>query len=153
MTAAYTYRLARDDDQARLFRLYRSVMKSHIELIWGWDEQWQEHDFSEHFEPNWITVVLSRNEPVGYAQVEPRSNVLYLRMFLLDPEHQNKGVGTGVLKRIISAASEEHLGVMLQVFKINKPARRFYEHRGFRVVGETSTSLVMELDASRASRS
>jgi hypothetical protein len=26
-----------------------------IEQIWGWDSQWQENDFSEHFNPEQVS--------------------------------------------------------------------------------------------------
>ena len=58
MATAYSYRSARSDEQAQIFHLYRAVMRNHIERIWGWDEQWQETDFAEHFIPEQITVVL-----------------------------------------------------------------------------------------------
>lgn len=147
MKAEYSLRPASVDDKAQLFDLYRSVMGGYIEQIWGWDSQWQEKDFSEHFDPEGVTVVLCEKQAIGYMQVENHSGVLYIRMLLLAPEHQKKGLGANLVKRIIAAASEQKLGVKLQVFKINAPAKRFYERHGFKVVGETTTSLEMAIDA------
>ena len=70
--------------------------------------------------------------------MENRSRELYVRMLLLAQEHQNKGIGANVLKRVIAGASEQHLGVTLQVFAINAPAKHFYEHHGFKVIGENA---------------
>lgn len=147
MTDPYSYRKARSDERAQIFQLYRTVMRSYIEQIWGWDEQWQENDFREHFEPDQITVALVGGKLVGYAQAEPQSEALYIRMLLLAAEYRRQGIGARLLQVVLSAASEQHLGVKLQVFKINESAKRFYECHGFRVVGETSTSLEMEFDA------
>lgn len=147
MEVEYSFRPATPEDQALLFELYRAVMGGYIEQIWGWDSQWQKDDFSEHFDPDQITVVLRESQPIGYVQVEKHSYVLYIRMLLLAPEHQKKGLGANLLKWIISSASKQHLGVKLQVFKINAPARRFYERHGFKVVGETPASLEMAFDA------
>ena len=147
MEAEYSFRPANLGDQAQLFELYRSVMGGYVEQIWGWDSRWQENDFSEHFDPEQVTVVVSEEQAVGYAQVENRGRELYVRMLLLAPEHQNKGIGANVLKRVIAGASEQHLGVTLQVFKINARAKHFYEHHGFRVIGETPTSFEMAFDA------
>ncbi|MBK5970465.1 MULTISPECIES: GNAT family N-acetyltransferase [Thiorhodovibrio] len=147
MEAEYSFRSANPEDQAQLFELYRSVMGGYIEQIWGWDSQWQKNDFSEHFDPEQVTVVLREDQAIGYVQVEKHSDELYIRMLLLAPEHQKKGLGANVLKRVISAASKQHLGVKLQVFKINAPAKRFYERHGFTVVGETQASLKMAFDA------
>jgi ribosomal protein S18 acetylase RimI-like enzyme len=147
MTDPYSYRKARSDERAQIFQLYRTVMRSYIEEIWGWDEQWQENDFREHFEPDQITVALVGGKLVGYAQAEPQSEAFYIRMLLLATEYRRQGIGARLLQVVLSAASEQHLGVKLQVFKINESAKRFYECHGFRVVGETSTSLEMEFDA------
>ncbi|MCF1183494.1 GNAT family N-acetyltransferase [Marichromatium gracile] len=143
----YSFRPANPEDQAQLFELYQAVMVGYIEKIWGWDSRWQKDDFSEHFDPEQITVVLRESQPIGYVQVERHSDELYIRMLLIAPEHQKKGLGANILKRIISSASKQHLGVKLQVFKINAPARRFYERHGFTVVGETPASLEMAFDA------
>jgi ribosomal protein S18 acetylase RimI-like enzyme len=147
MEVEYSFRPANPEDQAQLFELYRSVMGDYIEQIWGWDSQWQKDDFSEHFYPDQITVVLRESQAIGYVQVEKHSYELYIRMLLLAPEHRKKGLGANVLKRVISAASKQHLRVKLQVFKINAPARHFYERHGFTVVGETPASLEMAFDA------
>ena len=92
LAAAYSYRKARSEERAQIFQLYRAVIKNYIEQIWGWDEQWQENDFAEHFEPNQITVASVGEKLIGYAQVEHQSEVLYIRMLLLAPEYQRKGV-------------------------------------------------------------
>jgi ribosomal protein S18 acetylase RimI-like enzyme len=145
--AEYSFRRAIPEEQAQLFELYRSVMGTYIEQIWGWDSQWQENDFSEHFDPERVTVVLHEEQVVGYVQVESHSGEHYVRMLLLAPEHRKKGLGANLLKRVIAEASEENRGVKVQAFKINVPAQRFYERYGFKVVGETPTSLEMALDA------
>jgi ribosomal protein S18 acetylase RimI-like enzyme len=100
----------------------------------------------EHFEPDQITVALVGEKLVGYIQVEPQGEALYIRMLLLAAEYRRQGIGALILELVLSAASEQHLGVKLQVFKINESAKRFYERHGFRVVGETSTSLEMKFD-------
>ncbi len=146
MADPYSYRNARSDERAQIFQLYRTVMRSYIEQIWGWDEQWQEREFAEHFEPDQITVALVGEKIVGYVQVEPQSEALYIRMLLLAAEYRRQGIGALILGLVLSAASEQHLGVKLQVFKINESAKRFYERHWFRVVGETSTSLEMKFD-------
>jgi len=68
-------------------------------------------------------------------------------MLLLAPEHQRKGIGARLLGRVLNVATASSRGVQLQVFRINETAKQFYEHHGFRVVSETSTSLVMALNA------
>lgn len=142
----YSYREARESEQLELFQLYRQVMKEYIEQIWGWDQQWQEKDFAKHFDPRNITVASTEVELVGYAQIEQQKETLFIRMLLLAPKHQRKGVGAQLLGKILQSAAAQSLEVRIQVFKINKGAKRFYEHQGFQVTGETPESLVMEFN-------
>ena len=147
MTVVYSYRKAEENERADLYQLYRRVMKGYIEQIWEWDQQWQESEFSRHFEPKNITVVSTGGKLIGYADVESKKEELYIRMLVIAPEHRRKGIGTRLLRQILGSAASRSLGVKLQVFKANRTAKRFYENHGFRVTGETPTSLVMEYDA------
>jgi ribosomal protein S18 acetylase RimI-like enzyme len=117
--------------------------------IWGWDQGWQRSDFNKHFEPENITVVLAGNELVGYCQVEDQGQELFVRMLLLLPEYQERGIGTRLINAVIESAKAQSKNVSLQVFKVNKRARRFYERRGFRVTGTTARYATMKWDSSQ----
>lgn len=147
MDDVYAFRSAVASDHSALFELYRSVMGDYIDRIWGWDSQWQQDDFSTHFDPDLVTVVVSAGQVVGYMHVEPGERELYIRMLLLAPEHQRKGLGTRLLQQVIAGAFAQGVGVKLQVFRINRLAKRFYERHGFDVIRETPVSFEMWLDA------
>jgi ribosomal protein S18 acetylase RimI-like enzyme len=82
----------------------------------------------------------SENEK-GYGYVSP--NIPELSIALL-PEYQNKGLGTRMIKTVISMAQERFPGLSLSVVE-SSPARRLYERLGFRKVGRVMDSLVMLL--------
>ena len=84
-------------------------------------------------------------EFVGYSHVENGDNQLFVRMIVVHPHHQRKGVGTTLLESVIASANEQSKRVRLEVFKINNEAKKFYERHGFNVEGETSSSYVMGL--------
>jgi GNAT superfamily N-acetyltransferase len=86
---------------------------------------------------------LAGNKLVGYCHVEDRGSALFIRMLLVLPEFQGKGIGTRLISAVIESARARSKGVSLQVFKVNKPARRFYAHHGFRVAGATPGSITM----------
>jgi GNAT superfamily N-acetyltransferase len=50
----------------------------------------------------------------------------------VDGRFQSNGIGTEVMKRLISEATAFNLAVRLNVVRIN-PVRRLYERLGFRV--------------------
>lgn len=118
-------------------------MRGYISEIWGWDEQWQESDFSAHFDPIGITLVHKEHELVGYSHVENRGGQLFIRMLVVHPHHQRVGVGSKLLESVIASGKEQSKGIGLEVFKINAEAKKFYEKFGFNVEGETTSSYVM----------
>lgn len=130
-------------DEAILFDLYCQVMKDYIAEIWGWDKEWQEKDFIKHFNPENITVVKQDNKAVGYSQIEEKGNQLYIRMLLLLPNFQRKGIGSQLINTVIEKSRAQSKDISLQVFNINEQAKKFYEHHGFQVYGETPTSFIM----------
>ncbi len=141
----YSYRKAERTERETIFKLYRLVMRSYVSDIWGWDEQWQENDFSAHFDPRGITLVHKEHELVGYSHVENRDGQLFLRMIVVHPHHQRKGIGRKLLESVITSGKEQSRRIGLEVFKINNAAKKFYERHGFNVEGETSSSYVMGL--------
>ena len=120
-------------------------MRGYISEIWGWDEQWQENDFSTHFDLQGITLVCKEHELVGYSQVENRGGQLFIRMIVVHPHHQRKGIGSKLLESVIASGMEQSKSIGLEVFKINDEAKKFYEWYGFNVEGETTSSFVMGL--------
>lgn len=118
-------------------------MQDYISEIWGWDEQWQRDDFSVHFDPQEIMLVLKGNDLVGYSHTENQDNQFFIRMVVVHPHHQRNRIGTKLLAMVIAAADKKSMNVGLEVFKINEVAKAFYEKHGFNVKGETSSSLIM----------
>ena len=84
---------------------------------------------------------------VGYSQVEKKNNQYVLRMMLVHPCHQRKGIGKKLLGLFVSSGDEQSKNLGLEVFKINHEAKKFYEKHGFTVEDETPDSYVMQLNA------
>ena len=139
----FTYRKAEEADREAIYQLYCLVMRGLIAEIWGWDERWQENDFSAHFDAKGITLAHHEQELVGYSQAEVRGVRLFIRMIVVHPHHQRKGIGRKLLESAIAAANEQSQSIELEVFKINIAAMRFYKRFGFIVVGENTSSYVM----------
>ena len=120
-------------------------MHDYISKIWGWDDQWQENDFSSHFDPEGITLVHKEQKLVGYSHVENRGVQIFIRMIVVHPNHQRKGIGSKLLESVIAEGKEQSKVIGLEVFKLNHEAKKFYERYGFNVEDETSSSYVMGL--------
>ena len=143
ITVIYAYQKAEETDSEAIYQLYCLVMRDFISEIWGWDERWQGNDFSTHFDPQGITLVHQKHELVGYSHVENRDGKIFIRMIVVHPRHQRKGIGSKLLESVIASGVEQSKSVGLEVFKINGGAKKFYERFGFNVEGENPTSYVM----------
>ena len=139
----YVYRKAEEADREAIYQLYRLVMRSFIYDIWGWDEQWQQADFSTHFDPRGVTLAFQEYQLAGYSHVENQGSQLFVRMIVVHPHHQRKGIGRKLLELVIASAGEQSKSIGLEVFKINGVARAFYERHGFDMADETPTSHIM----------
>ncbi len=88
----------------------------------------------------WLRL-WSGNEK-GYGYVSP---VIPEFSIALLPEYRNKGLGTRMIKTVISMAPECYPGLSLSVVE-SSPARLLYERLGFRKVGQVLDSHVMLLE-------
>lgn len=141
----YSYRKAGRAEGDAIFKLYCLVMRRSVSQIWVWDERWQKNDFFTHFDPEGITLVCRGRELIGYSQVENRDQLLFLRMIVVHPHHQRKGIGARLLGSVINSGREQSRKIGLEVFKINDEAKKFYEGYGFSVEGDTAHSYIMGL--------
>ena len=65
--------------------------------------------------------------------------------FYVAAEYQNQGIGTQILRDLISEARRKSKSVSLGVLK-NNPARRLYERTGFKVMGENEYKYFMRCE-------
>lgn len=137
-------RPATSSDFDFLFDLHRAAMRDYIATTWGWDENWQREYFQQHFTPEAYQIITVGEQDVGVVAVRRHENELFLSNIEILPEHQNKGIGTAVISRVVQEARQNGWAMTLQVLKVN-PARRLYERLGFVVEDETATHYTMRL--------
>jgi len=140
----YLYRNANNSDKEEVFKLYRTVMTGYISKIWGWDELWQKDDFSTHYKPKKIVLAFNNEKLVAYSQVEEKNDHYFIRMLIVIPSYQNKGIGSHLLTSLKNKSKKQSKYIRLEVFKTNITAKAFYEKQGFKIVGEIEHSHIME---------
>jgi ribosomal protein S18 acetylase RimI-like enzyme len=98
-------------------------------------------DLFERHEDVWLAEEDGR--PLGFLAIRrSRQNGWeVLEKLYVDPEAQNRGVGTALLEQAKALRPE---GFVLWVFQKNEGARRFYERHGFRLVKLTDGAENME---------
>jgi ribosomal protein S18 acetylase RimI-like enzyme len=126
-------RPARVDEQDALARLFQRARE-------GWEYVPRVPDEAlptiagelfERHEEVWLAEEARR--PLGFLAIRRsrRHDWEVLEKLYVDPEAQNRGVGTALLEQ---AKALRPGGLVLWVFQQNTGARRFYERHGFRVV-------------------
>ncbi|MFA4946316.1 MAG: GNAT family N-acetyltransferase [Candidatus Micrarchaeia archaeon] len=76
---------------------------------------------------------IEDGKPVGSVILRGSGNEYKLDLLAVDKKHQNKGIGTKLMNKVIETAKK--LGAQ-RIFLITRHARGFYEAAGFRKIGE-----------------
>ena len=132
--------------------LYFATMRWAVERIFGWDEAHQKESFDGWFKPNEVSIITADGADVGWIQQRQDHDSIFLGSIYVTPGMQGKGIGTRVVRTLLSLAGERSQAVTLAVMKIN-PAFRLYERLGFRITGEDDYKLYMRADAEPSDRS
>ena len=83
-------------------------------------------------------------EPCGYTRVEFWATRTEVHELVLLPDHQNRGIGTAILRQTIARANELGVPICLQVLRENRAAV-LYERLGFEEHGQTATHRLMRM--------
>lgn len=138
-------RQAKPEDSEFVFRVKKAALGEYIRLTWGWDEEFQRDFHMKGYDPTTTQIISYLGTEVGWLEIDRGNDDIRLTGIYILPEYQSRGVGSSVIKDIISEATEEQLRVTLQVLKVNPRAQALYKRLGFVVTGETDTHNLMEL--------
>ncbi len=137
-------RVATLEDLEFLYGLLKVSLGPYVEQVYGpWKEEEQRAKFFEFTEPASHQVVERAGERIGCLKVQKFSSEFKLNRVFLLPAFQNLGIGTQLIRRVVSEAHSAGLPVRLRVFRVN-PAWGLYERLGFVVTGGTDTHVHME---------
>lgn len=131
-----------------MFEVHRSVFRSHIEQLWGWNEVWQRENFASEFASAATSILEEDGRIAGYIQIRDERDRIYVQNIAISEEFQGRGIGTRLLKGLQSNAAIRKVPLQLSVSRTNTPAQRLYERLGFQHVGETHTPDEMSWTAS-----
>jgi ribosomal protein S18 acetylase RimI-like enzyme len=140
-------RPATEGDHTFLFDLHIATMRELIEQTWGWDEPWQRENFTHRLQSCRVGIIEVAGRRVGAVWVEDGQDSLFLADLQVLPEFQRQGIGTAVVRELITEVGEKHIPIELAVLTINADARRLYERLGFKVVGEEEPLIYMRLES------
>lgn len=136
--ATYSLRKMTVQDYEWVYRLKKNAFKKYVVANWGsWDSAIQRDyfkNFVEKYKDN-IFIIGVDNVDVGFYAGNVVGNGNYhIGTIVIDQEHQNKGLGTAVLRDIVRKNKDRNIEV--KYFK-NNPVGNLYERLGFVDHGES----------------
>jgi GNAT superfamily N-acetyltransferase len=142
MTGTIELKTATAEHYAFALELYLATMRPYTAELMVWDEQKQIASFAQRWKREDVRIIVLDGRDAGWMQaIETPSEIVLQQLFVV-PERQGAGLGTRVLKDLLSRWEPTGKPIMLTVLK-NNPARRLYERLGFSVVGEVGVKFEM----------
>ncbi len=136
----YRLRPATADDRAWLEGLRRSVYQElFVATFGGWDEARHARHCAECWALGGISLVELDGERVGMIQLLEQPDGIEIGEIQLRPSHQNRGIGSQLLRDAIARAHEQRRSVLLSLGLKNERAHRLYRQLGFRDISQSDT--------------
>ena len=146
-------RPTRAGDEEFLYGVYASTRQEELAQT-GWGEALietflrQQFDaqssyYREHYQDTSFDVILADGRPIGRLYVARWPEEIRIVDIALLPENRGAGVGTALLRDLISESEASAKPLSIHVERFN-PALRLYERLGFREVEDKGVYLLMQ---------
>ena len=120
-------------------------MRRYVEQTWGsFNEELNRKNVAEMIGARACEIIEFEGADIGLLSVQRHPHHIQLSQIFILPSHQNRGVGTSILRELAREARQAGKPVKLRLLAVN-PARRLYEREGFRVASTTPERVYMEL--------
>jgi len=141
---ALVLRRATEADAELAYHVTERAMRDYVTATFGsWLEAEVRKNTSADACAGRSQVIELDSVPVGILNVERLPTHIQLHQLFILPEYQRQGVGTHLLRGILSDAATAGLPVRLRVLRCN-PAKALYERHGFSVTSESPERFYME---------
>ncbi len=137
----FNLRKATDQDLDLTYKIKKNALQEYLEMLWGWNEKAQENFHRKHYQKEHFQVIELQNEPIGYLEIEPFQEHIFLANLMILQKFQGKGIGKNIMHDLIKNNSK----IVLEVLKVNQRAIQFYEGLGFWIVEDLEVSFRMKL--------
>jgi ribosomal protein S18 acetylase RimI-like enzyme len=139
-------RAASDIDSEFCYQLHKAAMGAYVAAIWGWDEQTQRDFHARAFNPDRWQIITDGGADIGMIDVEYRPSEIYLARIEILPEHQGRGIGSGLIRALMAEASQHGQALALDVLTVNERAHALYQRLGLAEVarhGDNNIKIAM----------
>jgi ribosomal protein S18 acetylase RimI-like enzyme len=141
------------EDREFLYSLYASTRAPEMELV-PWDAAQKEAflrsqfhlqttHYRQHYPDAAFLIVQDGDTPIGRFYVDRTLDPIHVLDIAIVPQRRGEGVGSALLRDLLSEAAEAKKNVALYV-EIFNPAQRLYQRLGFRKVKEEGVYCLLE---------
>ena len=139
----YVTRAVREDDLAFMRKLHEASMRPHVERQFGnWDKEFQAKMFDEAVPKPDHEIIEVDGKAVGLLHVLQDQSMVILDQLWLLPSHQNLGIGSDLIRKLVSKSEAQAIPIRLSVL-IQNPAVSLYKRLGFEVISQSETHFTM----------
>jgi ribosomal protein S18 acetylase RimI-like enzyme len=139
-------RAVSDADSEFCYQLHKAAMGAYVTAIWGWDEQTQRDFHARAFNPDRWQIITDDGVDIGMIDVEYRPGEIYLARIEICPDHQGRGIGTGLITALMAEAGQKGRAFALDVLTVNERAHALYQRLGLAEVarhGDNNVKIAM----------
>lgn len=153
MRPPITLRPVTPEDESFLYRVYAGTREDELAPL-EWDDAQkdsflrmqfnaQHRFYREQFPSADFDIIQTVDQPIGRLYVDRREDEIRIIDIALLPEHRDSGIGSALLKDLLTEASAAGKPVRIHVERFN-PALRLYDRLGFIQVGDNDVYYLME---------
>lgn len=103
----------------------------------------QDHYYHEQFPACEFSVIEVDGEAIGRLYLDRRDDEFRIVDIALLPQYRRRGIGSNLLREILTEAHARGLPVRIHV-EFDNPALQLYERFGFRILGQVGIYHFME---------
>ncbi len=139
----YHFRQASEADRMLLWDIQRTCIGPYVNKTFKTTIEYQREYFDRQCIPEKYLIIEIEKKPAGFFCSEVREDHVYLANIALLPDYQSQGIGSRIIRSLMSIARRRCLPIRLKVLKSN-PAIQLYRRLGFKCYDETETHYWMQ---------
>lgn len=153
------FRSILESDMPILFQIYASTRRHEMDMVvdWSHDQKTkflqqqflaQHQYYQQQFADANFDLICVGEKGIGRLYIDRREKEIRIIDIALLPEYRNHGIGTRILKNLLTEAIELNKLVRIHVEKMN-PALKLYKRLGFKIIEDKGVYLLMEFKSGR----
>ena len=147
MSEEVTFERLSEADIEWAWTVYNKTTREHIERVVDWSEEKQRAERLAGLRGGAFEAILDQaGRRIGLVEATNDGDDITIRHLELLPDVQGRGIGTAVIRSIVTRATASGQAVTLRVLHVNPRARALYERLGFVTDEVRSASTQMRLE-------